>query len=210
MNTIETTVGDHLNFVTAMSAETSASKSARSTFELSATSFAAALDSGISANALGKAIKEATTLLEPRDRGLAYTSAAAVGFHARTGRVLLLDDDLASDFDVREFQTAIKKLPTAVVDEILEDTETRGEALSAFTAALDDQDKPEPKEPKVKDIAALLKAASGSTGKALELRLSGEDMTDEGRVFAAQIVASLSTLLATTVAVEKVEVDMNV
>lgn len=198
------TVNQHLDFVTAQSTEMDATTSARLAFESSAIQFVTALDEGVSANALAKAIKEATAGLSKRDSGLAYTSPAAVGFHSRTGRILLLDDDLEDGFDVRDIQTAVKKLKADVVDDIITQSDSRGDALIRLTAAVKQVELEEEEEgegdgkgdPKVKDILTLLKAARGPISKAAAQRTGGEDASDEARIIAREIASLLDTILA--------------
>lgn len=201
MNTALTlAVQEHLAFVTAQAKHIDATADAIDAFTASALTFADTLAEGVSANALATAIKSATEGLSKRDRGLAYTSAAAVGFHARTGRVLQLDDDLEPGFDVRDIQTAIKKLKVDVVDDIITTSDTRGDALVKLTTAVAqaeaESDEDGNKGPKTKDILTLLKAARGPVSKAAEKRTEGEAINEEAREVAREIAKLLDTVLA--------------
>lgn len=197
-NALTIAVEEHLAFVTAQAKSLDATTDAIDTFTTSAITFADTLSEGTSANALAGAIKSATEGLSKRDRGLAYTSAAAVGFHARTGRVLQLDDDLEPGFDVRDIQTAIKKLKVDVVDDIIATSDTRGDALVKLTTAVAQAESDEDgnKGPKPKDILTLLKAARGPVSKAAKQRTEGEAIDEEARAVAREIAQFLDTVLA--------------
>lgn len=200
-------VAQHLDFVSAQAESLDATCTAIEAFEASAIGFADALDAGVSANALAAAIKDATADMTKRDRGLAYTSAAAVGFHARTGRILLLDDDLDGTFDIRDIQTAVKKLKVAVVDGIIGSSETRGDALDKLNAAVkaaeaeaeqsdEDDEGDGDGAPVAKALDVLLKAARGPIRKVAERRTAGEPINEDAREIAREIARLLDTVLA--------------
>lgn len=209
-----TAIAAHLSYINAAAAEVDATSAAQAAFESSAESFAAALfDDKVSASSLARDIKSALPEnLSRRDRGLAYTSPAAVLFHARTGSWLRLDDDIDTVIDARDVQALVKKIKAELVDEILDLSDTRGDAylrLVSAAAAADkaaaEDEEPEGDEdsegdddtdPVGKALDVLLKAARGPVRKVADRRTAGEELTDDARVVAREIAALLDTILA--------------
>lgn len=174
--------------------------SAEAAFEVSARSFANAVENGVKVRALVEAIKVAVA-----ESGVvgAYTSVGAVGFHARTGLVARLDGDLPEDVTLRNVQTLIKKVSAKVADDIIKAASDRG---AAYAALLDAVNSPapvagtdeggsdegegagEPVEEKVVTALDLLTAATASIEKAAGLieRDGADDAT----------IAALDSLLA--------------
>lgn len=207
-------IAAHLSYVTAAAVEIDTTAAAQAAFELSAESFAAAVfDDKVSASALSREIKAALPeSLSRRDRGLAYTSPAAVLFHARTGSWLRLDDDIDTVIDARDVQALVKKIKADEVDDIITVSDTRGDAYlklvaaaKAADAAADevDEDLDEDGEGEgegagsaLKDLDVLLKAARGPIRKVADRRTAGEELTDDARVVAREIARLLDTILA--------------
>lgn len=205
-------IAAHLSYITAASAEIDATSAAQAAFESSAESFAAALfDDKVSASSLARDIKSALPEnLSRRDRGLAYTSPAAVLFHARTGSWLRLDDDIDTVIDARDVQALVKKVKAELVDEILDDAHTRGDAYLRLVSAAKAADEAAAEEDEesegegdddddltpAKALDVLLKAARGPIRKVADRRTTGEELTDDARVVAREIARLLDTILA--------------
>lgn len=101
---------------------------ARYSFEETATLTAEALDCGVPASWIARASREAILADRSLRREL-YTSATAIGYHARTGRILRLQGVLPEGFALRDVQALIVTLPADAVDRILESVSTQGNAI---------------------------------------------------------------------------------
>jgi len=191
--------------------------SAEQAFIASALTFVAAAASGVSDNAIAKAVKE---IKADAPRGIAsdlYTSATSVGFHRRTGLVFALGGEIPEDVTARDIQKMIKQLPNGVTDEIVTNADDSFEAVEALKAALakhakakaetpaiDDSEGSESDETAkaVKDVMHYLKSASGPLGKAMALAAENGATPEEREMMTAlarQLIAALKDTKSGTV-----------
>lgn len=103
------------------------------TFTTSAILTMRALTSGVTALSIADGCKAAVAADRTLHR-LVYTSSATVGTHARAGRVLSLAGKLPENIGPRDVQAMIHKLPTGVVDAIIDSRKI--DSQSAAAAAL--------------------------------------------------------------------------
>lgn len=98
-------------------------------FRASAEAYVVASEYGASDVAIGAAVKSVADgrALSKAQRRELITSSGGVGFHKRTGLALRLPGELPDGVSARELQSLIKKLPTSVVDHVLETSQTQAE-----------------------------------------------------------------------------------
>lgn len=119
-----------------------ATKSADDAFRCSAIATAQAIDSGVSAVRLARLYGQATAHLEASRSMPTYTSDVAVGYHARTGRLLLMALPEAPATP-REVQAVVKaacaQCGTRAVDRVLRRARSQQEAFVGLCAEMDRQ-----------------------------------------------------------------------
>lgn len=187
--------------VTAHVASVTLDRNAEQAFAHSAQAFAEAVENGVTVRDLVEALKAA----KKDGQAVEYTSAGSVGFHARTGRVSLLEGDLPEGVTLRNVQTVIKGLGAKVADAAISSASSKAEAFAALVAASEaaaveqsseeqDEESSEGDEVVVAKTALdYLTAAAGSIAKALDLVMGAPSNVSEDT---AAMIISLQASLA--------------
>ena len=108
----------------------------RETFIESALAFVEAASSGVSDNKLAMMNKAVKPELPRSSRERFYSSATSVGYHRRTGLVLMLGGELPPDIEPWDIQTMIKQLPNGTVDTVIARSNTTKEAVDEMERQL--------------------------------------------------------------------------
>jgi hypothetical protein len=147
-------------------------------FRVSAQAYATAILGGVAASTLADDIKASTKDMIAPDGIPFYTSPESVGYHARTGRLLMLPvgaDDAHTPADAIKVQGLIKSTQNALgkagggapaVDKVIKTAKTQGAAVERLTALLKDARKAKA-DAKAAKLAADAETAEGAEGASL-------------------------------------------